>query len=92
MKQFELVELYAQYEVPKEIFFEPPSDNERWDEGQLNRGFKDKLFGTDQLPLYVILIPQADGKWKARTYEEGKINDVDGFKKFLQDGLKIEKK
>ena len=91
MEQYERVQLYSQYEVPKEIFFDPPSDAARWDEGQINRSFKDKQFGTDQLPLYVILIPQADGKWKARAYAEGKINDVEGFKKFLQDGLQATK-
>ena len=91
MEQYERVQLYSQYEVPKEIFFETPSDAARWEEGQINRSFKDKQFGTDQLPLYVVLIPQADGKWKALAYAEGKINDVDGFKKFLQDGLQATK-
>ena len=91
MEQFERVQLYSQYEVPKEIFFDPPSDAARWDEGQINFEFKKKWFGSQQLPLYAILIPQADGKWKARAYAEGKINDVEGFKKFLQDGLQATK-
>ncbi len=91
MEQYERVSLYAQYEVPKEIFFEPPSDKDRWDEGQANREFKEKQFGSEQLPLYVILIPLEEGKWKAKVYIEGKINDIEGFKKFLQSGL-LEKK
>jgi thiol:disulfide interchange protein len=87
MGQYEKVQLDAQFEVPASAYIEPPSREARAAESLANRDFKEKLFRNEQLPLYVILIPQADGKWKARTYDEGKINDTEAFKKFLQDGL-----
>ncbi|MDB5313100.1 MAG: dsbD [Gemmataceae bacterium] len=90
MEQYERVQLYAD-EVPPEVYANPPSPDDLYEEGQANRAFKDKLFGTDQLPLYVILLPGPDGTWKAKVYPEGKINDVGGFMKFLQDGLRTEK-
>ncbi|HEY3788931.1 MAG TPA: thioredoxin family protein [Urbifossiella sp.] len=92
MEKYERVALDAQFEVPAEIYYDPPSKADRHEESQINIEFRDKLFGTEQLPLYVILMPQPDGKWKARSYIEGKINNVEGFKKFLQDGLANEKK
>lgn len=87
MSQFERVSLDAQFEVPSEAFYDPPSRANRGEESQINRDFKYRLTKNDQLPLYLILIPQSDGTWKVKSYEEGKINDVDGFKKFLQSGL-----
>ena len=87
MQQYERVQLDAQFEVPARAYFTPPSKDVRFAESQINREFKDKLFGTDQLPLYVILVPQANGKWQARVYDEGKINDVEAFKKYLATGL-----
>jgi thiol:disulfide interchange protein DsbD len=87
MGQYERVSLDAQFEVPPHAYEIAPSKTARFQESQVNRDFKFRLFGNDQLPLYVILVPQTDGKWKAKVYDEGKINDVDVFKKFLSDNL-----
>ncbi|MFO0802254.1 MAG: cytochrome c biogenesis protein CcdA [Gemmataceae bacterium] len=88
MEKYERVQLDAQFEVPPRAYIDPPSKADRFAESQINRDFKDKLFGSDQLPLYVILVPQPGGKWKASVYDEGKINNVDAFKKFLEAGLR----
>lgn len=88
MEKYERVQLDAQFEVPPRVYIDPPSKDDRFAESQINRDFKDKLFGSDQLPLYVILVPQTGGKWKASVYDEGKINDVEAFKKFLEAGLR----
>ena len=46
------------------------------------------VFGSEQLPLYVILKPKSDDTIEVvGIYSEGKINDVEGFKKFLADPL-----
>ena len=46
-------------------------------------------FQNDQLPLYAIVKPAANGGFEVLgKYEEGKINNVDGFARFLQDPLK----
>ena len=53
-------------------------------EARANQGFQDSRFGTLQLPLYVILDPQADGRVVVRgVYDEGKINAVPRFVEFL---------
>lgn len=88
MEKYERVQIDAQYGVPEKDYFDPPSRSLRLQESDINKVFKHNLFGNDQLPLYVILVPQPGGRWKATTYEEGKINDVPAFKKFLEDGLK----
>ena len=87
LEQYERVQLDAQFEVPSRAYINSPSKDDRHEESQINRAFKDKLFSDDALPLYAILIPQPNGKWKAIRYDEGKINDVAAFKKFLEDGL-----
>ncbi len=49
------------------------------------------VFGTEQLPLYVLLKPEAGpqgGPVKILgVYDEGKINRVEDFIQFLQKGL-----
>src|SRR5262249_37308850 len=87
MEQYERVRIDAQYGVPKEAYIEVPSDRDRQRESDINAEFRSSKFGTEQLPLYVLLLPQKDGRWQARVYEEGKINDVEGFKKYLLSGL-----
>ena len=48
------------------------------------------MFGTQQLPLYVILDPQADGKVNVvGVYDEGVINDVPRFVEFLKKPLEM---
>ena len=51
--------------------------------------FENKAFGTEQLPLYVILKPEANGKVTVvGIYDEGKINNEPAFIEFLKSGLK----
>lgn len=51
------------------------------------------VFGDSQLPLYVIVEPDASkqGFKEIARYAEGKINDVAGFKRFLQDNAEVSK-
>ena len=88
MERYERVQMYSD-SVPAKVYAEPPSEDARKEEGDLNAAFKEKVFGDQRLPLYAVLLPKPDGSWAARVYPEGKINDVDAFKKFLQDGLNV---
>jgi thiol:disulfide interchange protein DsbD len=54
-----------------------------------NLWFQRQAFGTEQLPLYVILKPEPDGKiGVAGVYAEGKINDEKTFVEFLKRPIK----
>ena len=59
--------------------------------GPQNQKLQADTFGSDQLPLYAILQPiDADGSTAyliAEPYPEGKINDVNGFTKYLKSAL-----
>ncbi len=59
--------------------------------GPQNQKLQADVFGSDQLPLYAILQPLDDSGSKAYLvglpYREGKINDVSGFTKYLQEAL-----
>ncbi|HWY86643.1 MAG TPA: cytochrome c biogenesis protein CcdA, partial [Gemmataceae bacterium] len=53
---------------------------------QVNQIFEKKAFGTTQLPLYVVLEPQTDGKIAVLgPYGEGLINNEAAFAEFLRD-------
>ncbi len=81
LNRFKLVQLYTDG-VPLKFYKTQPIDRNA--EAQTNGRFQEESFGTEQLPLYVILEPLADGKVRVvDVYEEGKINDVPGFLKFL---------
>lgn len=55
-------------------------------DAKVNENFEQQGFGTLQLPLYVILEPQADGKINVvRVYDEGRINNESAFAEFLRD-------
>lgn len=55
-------------------------------DAKVNEEFENKAFGTLQLPLYVILEPQPDGKVNVvRVYDEGRINNESAFAEFLRD-------
>jgi len=55
---------------------------------QWNQEFQEKTFGNIQLPLYVILEPLEGNQARlVGVYSEGKINDVEAFKAFLDKGL-----
>jgi hypothetical protein len=54
----------------------------------VNRWFQLEAFGNEQLPLYVILEPRADGKVEVvGIYDEGKINNEAAFAEFLRGPL-----
>jgi len=55
------------------------------EDARANLWFQKKAFGTEQLPLYVILEPRADGKVDlVGQYDEGKINNDAEFAQFLK--------
>ncbi|HEV3386065.1 MAG TPA: hypothetical protein VG097_14695, partial [Gemmata sp.] len=88
LRDYERVQLYTD-EVPAEFFSADPGYYARKIEARANDDFKfDKsVFGTQQLPLYVILVPQSSGKLKADVYQEGAINKPAEFISFLKKGL-----
>ncbi len=83
LRKYTLVKLYTD-EVPAHYYATPPAKEVRNAEARANIAFQDSRFGTLQLPLYVILDPQADGRVVVRSvYDEGKINAVPRFVEFL---------
>jgi hypothetical protein len=53
---------------------------------EVNQNFEFKAYGTLQLPLYVVLEPQTDGKILVLgPYDEGLINNEAAFAEFLHD-------
>jgi thiol:disulfide interchange protein DsbD len=53
-------------------------------DAKANLEFQKAAFGTEQLPLYVVLEVSPEGKLEVLDkYEEGKINDIAGFADFL---------
>jgi thiol:disulfide interchange protein DsbD len=58
------------------------------EEASNNRKFQSEKFNDTQLPLYVILQPLGDGKFKeVARYAEGKINNPGAFVAFLRKPL-----
>lgn len=87
LKRYELVQLYTD-NVPAHFYSSPVDTAHRWDEGGVNSTFQDKVFGSLQLPLYVVLEPQAGGGAKVlAVYDEGLINDPAKFAEFLKKPL-----
>jgi thiol:disulfide interchange protein DsbD len=83
LKKHRLVQLYTDH-VPAEFYANPPSLDDRKAEGLANTQFQRKAFGTEQLPLYVMLEPLASGKVRvAGVYSEGKINTTAAFQQFV---------
>ena len=83
LKQYQLVQMYTD-DVPEVFYKNPPTLDQRRDEGSANLDFQDKAFGTQQLPLYVILQRTPTGAKLVGTYSEGKINKVIEFIEFLK--------
>jgi thiol:disulfide interchange protein DsbD len=90
MQKYTLVQLYTDL-VPNKYY--PPEDLSRFGssttqqtaDARANRAFQAEKFNDTRLPLYVILQPQADGGFKeVSRYDEGKINDPEGFVEFLR--------
>jgi thiol:disulfide interchange protein DsbD len=89
-RPYNLVQLYTDV-VPDKFYSSEVSNRfrggaERQQEDALtNLAFQREAFGTEQLPLYVILRPHADGRIEVvDRYDEGKINDVNAFAQFLR--------
>lgn len=95
LKQYKRVQLYTNV-VPLELY--PPmlrdnveSDDRPRDDATANLWFQKAAFNTEQLPLYVILDPQADKVKVLGVYDEGKINDVSAFGAFIGKPLETKK-
>jgi thiol:disulfide interchange protein len=87
LRQYTLVQMYTD-DVPVDFYTIPPDRIDRKLEAAANLDFQRAVFGTEQLPLYVILEPQAAGPVKVvGVYDEGKINDVARFTEFLKQPL-----
>ena len=87
LREYERVQLYTD-EVPEELYTSDPGYRARRLEAMANDEFKAArdVFGTKQLPLYVVLVPQG-GKFQAVVYPEGAINKPGEFVEFLKAGL-----
>lgn len=86
LAKFERVKLYTD-DVPAEYYAADPGLRARAAEGSANKDFKVRAFGTDQLPLYAVLLPTDSGLTVRvlGVYDEGKINDPDRFAAFLRE-------
>jgi thiol:disulfide interchange protein DsbD len=88
--KYRLVKFYTDT-IPAE-FYAPAiratlagTDRQATDAMEVNLPFQKAAFDTEQLPLYVILEPLADGSVKiVSQWAEGKINDEKGFAEFLR--------
>jgi hypothetical protein len=79
LTQYSLVQLYTDKVPPQ---YQPTTSADE------NRRLLNERFGTAQLPLYVILKPEGNGKYaEVARYEEGKINNVGAFLEFLRKPL-----
>jgi thiol:disulfide interchange protein DsbD len=92
LKKFVLVQLYTD-RVPDKLYspeersaFQGSATKQRADANK-NLDFQKLKFDTEQLPLYVIVKPDTSGFVEVARYDEGKINDVSAFVKFLRSGL-----
>jgi thiol:disulfide interchange protein len=93
---YELVQLYTD-KVPDKYYpasvrgLFGNSTARQQEDAAVNLWFQREAFGTEQLPLYVILEPLPDKKIKiAAKYAEGKINDENAFARFLTEPLQTE--
>ena len=85
LQKFERVQLYTD-EVPVSQYAIDPGKAVRQAEASTNRDFQIEIFKDSRLPLYAVLMPQADGKVKViGVYDEGKINDPARFAAFLKE-------
>jgi thiol:disulfide interchange protein DsbD len=91
MKQYELVALYTD-KVPDKLY--PPKEraklsgvSRQTEDAQKNLQFQRKKFDTEELPLYVILEPQADGDYREVARYGGRIINQGEFVEFLEKPL-----
>jgi thiol:disulfide interchange protein DsbD len=84
LDRYKVVQLYTD-DVPQSFYPSPVTRDQRRSDAAKNLDFQKQQFQTEQLPLYVILEPLPDGKFRTvDKYDEGKINDIDGFAEFLR--------
>ena len=60
LQRYTLVQMYTD-DVPADFYPNPPERLDRKLEAAANLEFQKAVFGTEQLPLYAMLEPQADG-------------------------------
>ncbi|MSR29934.1 MAG: hypothetical protein EXR99_00370 [Gemmataceae bacterium] len=95
LKKYLLVQLYTD-RVPDKFYSAEERESFRGsvtrqrEDADKNLKFQKDNFDTEQLPLYVIVRPDASPKGfvELSRYEEGKINDVSAFERFLRQPLK----
>jgi thiol:disulfide interchange protein DsbD len=64
------------------------STTQQEEDAKKNLAFQRETFGTEQLPLYVIVEPDGKGHFRVvDKYTEGKINSVSAFADFLRRNL-----
>jgi thiol:disulfide interchange protein DsbD len=86
--KYSLVQMYTDT-IPEVFYKANPGLTRRNLDADANQEFELSVFGTEQLPLYVILKPEPNGKTTVvGVYREGKINDEPAFVEFLKNGLK----
>jgi thiol:disulfide interchange protein len=89
-KQYQLVQMYTDV-VPADFYPQKTTDEQREKDAAANLAFQKRRFQDEQLPLYVILEPQPDGRVQVvGRYDEGKINNVEGFAEFLRRPLAVD--
>jgi hypothetical protein len=88
------VQIYTDW-VPDEFYspedrarFQGTRDRQEEDAKEVNRRFEQKVFGTTELPLYVILEPQPDGTILAVNVFQGLIRNGETFANFLRSAPK----
>lgn len=87
-KKYTLVQMYTDT-VPAVFYESDPGLTRRKADARHNLQFQKDGFGVEQLPLYVILKPEPNGKTSVvGVYDEGKINKEQAFVEFLKNGLK----
>jgi serine/threonine protein kinase len=84
LRQHALVLLYVD-QVPESFYVEPPTREQQQTDARANQELEEKQFQTVFVPFYVLLEPLGEGKFEVvAKYDQGKINDVDQFVRFLR--------
>jgi hypothetical protein len=81
MKRYTLVQLHTD-RLPRDYESRSPTSKDE------NKAFQKEAFGDLQLPLYVIVEPLGNDKFREiARYREAKINNVAAFADFLRKPL-----
>jgi thiol:disulfide interchange protein DsbD len=87
LDKFWLVQHYTD-EVPANFYADDVTAQRCQADADANLDFQRALFGTEQLPLYVVMEVTKTGVITREVYAEGKINNVSGFRHFLMSSTK----